>query len=36
MAEAAERVREEEAPLMDYINGPDFTVDGLFKRNFTH
>jgi regulator of RNase E activity RraA len=36
VAEAAARVREEEAQLMEYISGLDFTVEGLFKRKFTH
>ncbi len=36
VAEAAARVHEEEAQLMEYVNGPDFTVTGLFERKFTH
>jgi 4-hydroxy-4-methyl-2-oxoglutarate aldolase len=36
VAEAADRVREEEAWLMEYVKGPDFSVEGLFKRKFTH
>jgi 4-hydroxy-4-methyl-2-oxoglutarate aldolase len=36
VAEAAARVYEEEAQFMEYVNGPDFTVTGLFERKFTH
>ena len=36
IAEVADRIREGEAQLMAYINGPDFTVEGLFKRRFKH
>ncbi|MFB0545506.1 MAG: RraA family protein [Anaerolineae bacterium] len=35
VAEATARVREEEAQLLAYINGPDFTVEGLFQRTIT-
>ncbi|HAL62540.1 MAG TPA: hypothetical protein DCP08_09070 [Chloroflexi bacterium] len=36
VAEAAARVREEEAELLEYIKGPDFSVEGLFKHTVTH
>ena len=36
VAEAAAEVRESEAELMAYINGPDFSVDGFYTRKFTH
>jgi regulator of RNase E activity RraA len=36
VAEAAEDVWKKEADLMAYIKGPDFTVEGFFKRQFTH
>lgn len=36
VAEAAARVRQEEAQLMAYVDAPDFTVEGLFRRKFTH
>jgi regulator of RNase E activity RraA len=36
VAEAADQVRAEEAELMAYINGPDFSVDGFYQRKFTH
>lgn len=32
VAEAAARVREDEGQLMAYVNGPDFTVEGVLKR----
>ena len=35
VAEAAAQVREEEAELMAYINGPDFNIDGFYRRKFT-
>lgn len=34
--EEVERVREYEAGMMDYIKGPDFTIEGYFKRRFDH
>lgn len=36
VAEAARRVRAAEAALLDYINGPDFSIEGFFQRKFTH
>ncbi len=36
VAEAAAAVREDEAELMAYINGPDFSIDGFYTRKFTH
>lgn len=36
VAEAAQRVREKEARTMEFINGPDFSVEGMFRRKFTH
>ena len=36
VADAALQVRQTEAELMDYINGPDFSIDGFYKRKFTH
>jgi regulator of RNase E activity RraA len=36
VADAAARVRKDEAELMAYINSPEFSVDGLFKRKFSH
>jgi regulator of RNase E activity RraA len=36
VAAAAQRVRDEEARLMSYINSPEFTVEGFFKRKFKH
>lgn len=36
VAGAAEDVWKKEADLMAYIKGPDFTVEGFFKRQFTH
>jgi regulator of RNase E activity RraA len=36
VAEAALQVRQAEAQLMDYINGPDFSIDGYYKLRFTH
>jgi 4-hydroxy-4-methyl-2-oxoglutarate aldolase len=32
VAEAAARVHEDEGQLMAYVNGPDFTVEGVLKR----
>jgi len=36
VANAAQEVRQTEAELMAYINGPDFSIDGFYKRKFTH
>ena len=36
IAEAARRVREDEARLMSYIKSPEFTVEGFFERKFKH
>ena len=36
VAEAAARIRVEESELMAYIHGPDFTVEGFFRRKFKH
>lgn len=36
VVEAATQLREKEVKLMEYINGLDFTVEGLFERKFTH
>ncbi len=36
VAEAAQVVRETEVELMDYINGPEFSIDGFYQRKFTH
>ena len=36
VVEAAAEVRETEAELMAYINGPDFSIDGFYTRKFTH
>jgi regulator of RNase E activity RraA len=33
---AAQTVRENEASLMDYVNSPDFSVEGLYQKKFTH
>ena len=33
---AAARLRENEADLMGYMKSPGFTVDGLYRRKFTH
>ena len=35
VAAAADRVRADEAELMQYINGPDFSPDGFFERKFS-
>jgi 4-hydroxy-4-methyl-2-oxoglutarate aldolase len=32
----AAEVCDDEAVIMNYIKGPDFTVDGLFRRQFKH
>jgi 4-hydroxy-4-methyl-2-oxoglutarate aldolase len=34
--EAVKQVRDEEAALMDYINGPDFSVEGFRRKKFGH
>jgi 4-hydroxy-4-methyl-2-oxoglutarate aldolase len=36
VAQAAAEVRESEAELMAYINGPAFSIDGFYARKFTH
>lgn len=36
IAAAAQKVRDDEAQLMSYINSPDFTLDGFFQRKFKH
>jgi 4-hydroxy-4-methyl-2-oxoglutarate aldolase len=36
VADAAVQVRRREAEVMAYIQGPDFTVDGLFGRTVSH
>jgi 4-hydroxy-4-methyl-2-oxoglutarate aldolase len=36
VAEAAFGVREAEKQLMDYINGPEFSIDGFYKLKFTY
>jgi regulator of RNase E activity RraA len=36
VAEAAATIREAEATLMEYIKGPEFSVQGLYRRKFTH
>lgn len=36
IAEAAARIRANESQLMAYMNGPDFTIEGFFKRRFKH
>ena len=36
VAGAALQVREAEAQLMDYINGPDFSIDAYYKLRFSH
>jgi 4-hydroxy-4-methyl-2-oxoglutarate aldolase len=35
-AEMALKIRQEEADLLAYINGPDFSVEGFIQRKFTH
>lgn len=35
-AEMALKIRQEEADLLAYINGPDFSVDGFIQRKFSH
>jgi regulator of RNase E activity RraA len=34
--EAAQRVRQDEAQLLAYLNGPEFSLEGYFKRRFSH
>jgi regulator of RNase E activity RraA len=34
--EAAHRVRQDEAELLTYLNGPEFSLEGYFKRRFSH
>jgi regulator of RNase E activity RraA len=34
--EAVEQVRQEESQLMDYVKGPDFSVEGFLRRRATH
>ena len=36
VVDAANAIRAEEAELMDYIRGPEFNVEGFFKRRFGH
>lgn len=36
IAEAARRIRDDEARLMTYIKSPEFTVEGFFERKFKH
>lgn len=36
LAEVADQVRQEEAALIGYINGPDFSLEGLLQRTITH
>jgi regulator of RNase E activity RraA len=36
VAKVADQVRASEAEVLDYIKGPDFTVDGLFQRTVSH
>jgi regulator of RNase E activity RraA len=36
VAGAAARIRADEVALMDYIQGPDFSLDGFFERKFSH
>lgn len=31
-----EKIQNEEHELMDYIESPDFTIDGFFERKFNH
>jgi len=35
-AEMAMKIRKEEADMLAYINGPDFSVDGFIHRKFSH
>lgn len=34
--EVARRVRQDEAELLAYLNGPEFSREGYFKRRFSH
>lgn len=34
--EAAQRVRHDEAQLLAYLNGPEFSLEGYFQRRFAH
>jgi regulator of RNase E activity RraA len=36
LPEAVEAVRRKEAATMGYINGPEFSIDGLQQRKFAH
>ncbi|MBZ0295680.1 MAG: RraA family protein [Anaerolineae bacterium] len=36
VAEAAAKVRASEAEMLEYMRGPDFTVEGFFERRFRH
>jgi len=36
VAEAALQIRRAEARLIDYVNGPDFSIDGFYQLRFTH
>jgi len=36
VAEEALRVRTRESALLEYMHGPDFSVEGYFSRKFTH
>ena len=36
VAEATDGIRRAEATLMDYINSPEFSVQGLFQKKFSH
>ena len=35
-AEMAVQIRQEEAEMLAFINGPEFTVDGFIQRKFSH
>lgn len=34
--EAAHQVRQDEAQLLTYLNGPEFSLEGYFQRRFSH
>jgi 4-hydroxy-4-methyl-2-oxoglutarate aldolase len=36
VAAAALQIRQAEARLIDYMNGPDFSIDGFYQLKFTH
>lgn len=36
IAETAKCIQQDETQLMSYINSPEFTVEGFFKRKFKH